>query len=174
MIAAIAFAATQIGRSIGLRQIAPTLMRALGYGPDGDEPWLDPYPMSPRAVFHEAEYRTATDDGVGMNPVQRSASHFVDPFGKVAGRQPDLAIAGIRFQPLAQMSGPLRPEGDLGHIKRHEVYVDAVALSHKPTEHRQPKENQETHRIGNHRDKNGTGNCRILIEPVENNRYCNA
>ena len=130
-------------------------MRALGGGADGDELGYNADPMATSAIFHKADDRASADDHVRVNPIKRTARHFCDALGQIAGGNPHFAVLGICRKPFAQMLRALRAKGDFGHVQGHKDYVRPARLASKAAEDRKAQKDEKAHRIGNHGDKDG-------------------
>ena len=68
---------------------------------------------------------------MGMNPVERAAGHFRDPFGQIARGQPSFAIGTIGFKPAPEVASVLCTECDFGHVEWHDADLGSVALGYK-------------------------------------------
>jgi hypothetical protein len=62
-------------------------------------------------------------------------------------------------------------EGYFGHVERHSCYLGCKNSARKTGKHRKPEEDEEAHRVGNHRDEYRARDCRILIKPVEETEF---
>lgn len=110
--------------------------------------------MATGTIFHKPQNRASADDGMRVNPVQRSTRHFVNALGQITRGQAHFTIVRISRETLAQMFRAFRAERDFGHVKRHGRDLGTVRLTGKAAEDRKAKKDEKAHRIGDHRDKN--------------------
>src|SRR5690606_30726236 len=74
----------QVLRRVGLFQITPALVSALGPRVDEDQPVLEHDPPAPVGPLLEPKDRAAADQRVLVYPIQRAADHFGMPFRQIA------------------------------------------------------------------------------------------
>ena len=104
----------EIDRRIGVLEIAPALMRALGPGMGEDQDRVDEDRDAPALGFAEAEDRRARDQLMLENPVERAlAGNLRMPLGQIARGQENRAGLGADEQRSARCSTPVVPNATL-------------------------------------------------------------
>ena len=106
--------------------------------------------MATGTIFHKTQNRASADDGVRVNPEQRSSRHFLDALGQITRGQAHFTILCISREALAQMFLALRAERDFGHVKWHKRFLGTAVLTDKTAEYCEAQENKEAHGIRNH------------------------